>query len=152
MPGIKEKLSALWLFAMLNYLYCDLVALMDADLLRQFLAGEVDGLQMSQGFLMAGSVLMEIPIAMTLLSRFAGHRLNRWANLVAGSVMTAAQAATLLLGTPTMYYLFFSIIEIVCTATIVRLAWTWRAPGVDHPTVTVRPAQATSPTAGPATR
>jgi hypothetical protein len=30
----KVKLSLLWLFAILNYLYCDIVELMDANLLK----------------------------------------------------------------------------------------------------------------------
>ena len=42
--------------------------------------------------------------------------------------MTLVQAATLFLGTPPAYYLFFSVIEIACTAAIVRCAWTWHAP------------------------
>lgn len=37
--NMKVKLSLLWLFALLNYLYCDLIGLMDPELLKQFLAG-----------------------------------------------------------------------------------------------------------------
>ena len=38
---MKGKLSTLWLFATLNYLYCDVVTLMDPHLLKAFLAGNV---------------------------------------------------------------------------------------------------------------
>ncbi len=41
--------------------------------------------------------------------------------------MTAVQVATLLSGTVTAYYAFFSI-GIGATALIVRSAWTWRPP------------------------
>jgi hypothetical protein len=126
--GVQGRLAAAWIFVILNYLYCDIVGLMDAELLRQYLGGEVGGMTIDGGFLLGASVLMEIPIGMVLVSRVAGFRVNRAANIAAGTVMTAVQAATLFLGAPTAYYVFFSVIEIACTAGIVRCAWTWRAP------------------------
>jgi Family of unknown function (DUF6326) len=41
----------LWIFASLNYLYCDVVSLMDSNLLRQYLTGTVNGLEIDRGFL-----------------------------------------------------------------------------------------------------
>jgi hypothetical protein len=38
---IKSRLSALWILATVNYLYCDLMGLMNPKLLRQFYAGNV---------------------------------------------------------------------------------------------------------------
>ena len=122
------KLSTLWLFAVLNYLYCDVVSLMDSGLLKQYLAGTVNGMEMSRAFLLGASVLMEIPIAMVLLSRVLGYRPNRWANIVAGAIMTAVQSATLAIGSPAPYYLFSSAVEIAATAFIVWSAWKWRPP------------------------
>src|SRR4051812_27483689 len=84
----RTLLSAAWVFAMFNYLYADVMGLMDASLLRQFLAGHVAGMTISPAFLFAAAVLMEIPIAMTLLSKVLEHRANRIANLVAGSIKT----------------------------------------------------------------
>ncbi len=43
-------LSTLWIFVTLNYLYADVVSLMDKELLSQYLTGTVEGLQMTQGF------------------------------------------------------------------------------------------------------
>lgn len=125
MASMKSKLSTLWAFATLNYLYCDVVTLMDPGKLSGFLAGNVGGMQVNQGFLLGASMLVEIPIAMVLLSRLLGHRANRWANLAAGVTMTAVQLSTLVVGKPAPYYLFFSVIEIACTAAIAWLAWRW---------------------------
>jgi hypothetical protein len=124
----RVKLSTLWLFALLNYLYCDIVSLMDAEMLRQYLTGTVNGMEMTRGFLLGASVLMEIPIAMVLLSRVLGYRANRCANIVAGVIMTVVQSATLALGTPASYYLFCSTVEIAATACVVWSAWRWRSP------------------------
>ncbi|WP_437620294.1 DUF6326 family protein [Sorangium sp. So ce1151] len=122
---MKRLLSALWVFAMFNYLYADVMGLMDSTLLAQFLRGQVGSLRITGEFLFGAAVLMEIPIAMTLLSRVLPHRANRWANIVAGVIKTAVVAGTLWIGHPTGYYLFFALIEIACTALIVVLAWRW---------------------------
>jgi hypothetical protein len=77
----------LWVFAVVNYIYCDVLALMDHDYLRQVLTGSVGGVDMTRGFLLAASVLMEIPVAMIVLSWVLRRGPNRIANLVAGSDM-----------------------------------------------------------------
>ena len=120
---MRSKLSALWIFATLNYLYCDVVSLMDSDLLRQYLAGRVGGVDVTQGFLLAAGVLVEVPMAMVLLSRFLEPRANRWANVGVAGLMTAVQLATLFVKTPAPYYAFFSGIEIACTAVIAVYSW-----------------------------
>lgn len=122
----KTKLSTLWLFATLSYLYCDVIGLFDPKELKGVLAGQISGIEVTQTFLLAASVLMAIPIAMVLLSRILGYRVNRGANVVAGALMTAVQLGTNFMGTPpTPSYIFFSIIEIAATVAIVWIAWTW---------------------------
>src|SRR5258706_4538425 len=44
---LRTSLSTLWIFVMLNYLYCDIVSLMDSELLKQYLTGNVDGLDLT---------------------------------------------------------------------------------------------------------
>ena len=122
----KIKLSVLWIFAMFNYLYCDIVGLMDHDLLNQFLTGHAGGMDITAGFLLGASILMEIPTAMILLSIILNSKINRWFNIIAALIMTVVQTLTLFSGTPTIYYVFFSIIEIGCTAFIAWYAWNWR--------------------------
>ena len=124
----KVLLSTIWIFVVFNYLYCDVISLMDSNLLKQYLAGSVNGMTFNQGALLAAAILVEIYIAMVLLSRVLKYKANRWANLIVGAFMTVVQLMTLFVGTPTMYYLFCSVIEIASTATIVWLAWTWRNP------------------------
>lgn len=117
-------LSTLWIFVTLNYLYCDLVGLMDSVLLNQYIAGEVNGMEINQGFLLAGAVLMEIPIAMVILSLILSYKSNRWANIIAGLIKTIVMILTMFVG-PTLYYVFFGTIEIATTIFIVFYAWNW---------------------------
>ena len=128
----KTLLSTIWIFVVFNYLYCDVISLMDANLLKQYMTGGVGGLEITQGFLLGAGILMEISIAMVLLSRVLKYRANRWANIIAGTITTTVQLLTLFVGSsPTMYYIFFSIIEITCTALIVWYAWKWTNPERD---------------------
>ena len=124
----KAILSTLWIFAFATYMYGDIAGLMDSVLLKQYLSGTVNGLRMTEGFLLGSVILMMIPISMILLSRVLRYRANRIANIVAATVMTVVQAATLFVGSgPTMYYAFSSAVEIAATAFIVWYAVTWRS-------------------------
>jgi hypothetical protein len=123
----KVLLSTIWIFVVFNYLYCDVLTLMDSAVLNQLLTGTVGGMEMTQGFLLGAGILMEISISMVLLSRTLNYGANRWANIIAGTITTVVQILSLFVGSsPTMYYLFFSIIEITSTALIVWIAWNWR--------------------------
>ena len=137
----KALLSTIWIFAVLNYLYCDLLSLMDANLLKQYLVGNVGGIQFTQEFLLGAAILMEISMAMVLLSRVLPYKANRWANIIAGVITTAVQVASLTFGTSTMYYWFFSIIENAATVSIVWLAWTWRSPEAQSDRGALQPAR-----------
>jgi len=112
-----ERLSLLWIFVMFNYLYCDVITLTDP--VKQ------SGPQLTQEFLFGASILMEIPIAMVLLSRILKYGANRWVNIISGTIMFIVQILTLFIGIPTMYYVFFSAIEIACVLSIVWIAWKW---------------------------
>lgn len=125
MTNKKDLFSTLWVFVTLNYLYCDLIGLMDARLLKQYLTGEVEGFVISEPFLFWAGVLMEIPILMVLLSRTLPKTANAWTNIIAGSIKTVVMILTLCLGNTTMYYLFFAVIEIGTTLFIVLIAAKW---------------------------
>ena len=125
---MKVKLSFLWIFAMLNYAYADIITLMDSEALSELMTGVVGGMHVTQGFLFWGAVLMEIPIAMILLSLFLQYKWNRRANIFAGIIKTAAVGWSLSVGIPPLYYIFFATIEMITTIVIVWLAWTWPNP------------------------
>jgi hypothetical protein len=123
----KERLSLFWIFALLNYLYADVVALFA-------IAGSRNSFDpLPPWALMGSAVLMEIPIAMIVACRLLPFRANRLANMIAGVVLTLVNgflsfvAPLLGWGRPPAFaeYLFFATIETVCTVVIVWQAWTW---------------------------
>jgi hypothetical protein len=116
----KSRLSALWLFVMLTYTYGDVVTLMDPV--------KHGSIELTEGFLLGGSIFMMIPITMVLLSRILKYRASRLASIISGTIMTIALILTLFAAVPASYYVFFTVIEITTTGVIVWLAWKWRKP------------------------
>ena len=123
----RELLSMLWTFALLNYLYADVLALWA-------MAGSRTPFEPLPAWLLMGSaVLMEIPIAMILACRLLPFRVNRLANLIAGGFETLVNGFLTFVpplvgwGRPPALpeYLFFATIETVCTSIIIWKAWTW---------------------------
>ena len=84
MHDTKERLSLLWIFAFLNYLYADVLALW-AIVGSPNLA---DAPHLPPWALLGSAVLMEIPIAMIVACRLLPFRANRLANIIAGSIVT----------------------------------------------------------------
>ncbi|SEE25733.1 DUF6326 family protein [Ruania alba] len=123
----RRLVSALWLFVILCYLYCDVLGFYYEPHLRELLAGQVGSIAVTQGFLLGSAVLMTIPMAMTLVSRVAPHSVARWATVGAAGFMTIVQAASLLVGSNTLHYLYFSVIEIATTGFLAYYAaFRWR--------------------------
>jgi hypothetical protein len=129
MQDRKAILSTLWIFLTANYIYCDVLSHMEPAVIKEIMTGTIGAIPVTQGFLLSAAIMMEIPFAMIILSRVLKHRLNRWANIVAGVIMTVIQVGTMGMGTPpTLHYLFYSAIEVLCNLFIVWYAWTWRNP------------------------
>jgi hypothetical protein len=128
MHDIKERLSLLWLFALLNYLYADVIALWDIIGSPNF------HVHLPSWALMGSAVLMEIPIAMIVACRLLPFRVNQLANIICGVIVTVVNGSVTfippLVGAgdriPALpEYLFFATIETECTSVIIWQAWTW---------------------------
>jgi hypothetical protein len=143
MHDTKGRLSLLWIFALLNYLYADVVALFA-------MAGSRHAFPpLPPSALMGSAVLMEIPIAMMLASRLLPFRANRWANIIVGGILTLVNGFLTFvgpligMGRPPAYpeYPFFATIETVCTLAIVWQAWTWSGvkPAVSSEPIVCQP-------------
>ena len=128
MHDTKERLSLFWIFALLNYLYADVLALF------AFVGSPNTAPHLPPWALMGSAVLMEIPIAMIPACRLLPMRANRLANIIAGSILTLVNGFLTFVLPLTNgdfrdpvfpAYVFFATIETVCTLAIIRQAWTW---------------------------
>ncbi len=122
----RNVYSSMWAFASLNYLYADLVGLMDASVLSQYQEGTVNGLDITPGFLTGAAAFMQIPLANVFLPQIIKNdKTLRWVQIVSGSLMTLIQGATLFVGKPPPYYVLFSAIEMGATTFITIDALKW---------------------------
>ena len=128
MEDIRVRLSVLWLFATLNYIYADVFFCIDVLGSKK---GSIGVIHFSPAGWLGIAILMEIPMAMILLSRILKPRANRWANIVAGIIETAAVLLAQFIfpifniTETSSYYLFFGALEVVCTSLVVWYAWRW---------------------------
>ena len=123
--NMKAKLSTLWIFMLLNVSFDDIHGLLKPGFLEEIMTGTVNGTQMTEGLLLLGAVMIEVPIAMVLLSRVLKYRVNRWVNIIAGA-MTIALVINNRPAAPDQ--IFFATIEVVTMLLIVWYAWKWPNP------------------------
>ena len=122
----KVLLSILWLFVIVNYMFCDIFTLFHSESLKQLMTGEMGGMNITQVFLLGFAILMEMVMVMIVLSRFLPYKTNRILNIIIGSLMTFVQGSTLFTADNTLHYIFFSFVEISTTIFIVYYAWNWK--------------------------
>lgn len=123
----RLKYSTIWAFTSLNYLYADLVGIMDLNLLSQYQTGVVNGIEITPQFLTIAAAYMQIPLANVFLPQvIKNENTLRWVQIVSGSIATLAQGATLFVGKPQPYYVLFTAIEMAATAYITYDAIKWK--------------------------
>lgn len=108
---------------MFCYVYGDYFGLYVPGQLRGMLDGQGPIGPTTQGTLVATSILLGIPGVMVFLSLVLPPRLNRWVNIVLGAIYTIVVLITVP-GT-WLFYMLFSSVEVVLTASIVWYAWKW---------------------------
>lgn len=112
----QTLLSTLWLFVLLNIIFRDLHEFLADGYIEKMMAMEIP----ESSLLFYGFVL-EIPIAMVLLSRILNNKVNKWANVVAGSIILIGTLSSL--PSADMDDVFFSTINIIAFLTIISVAW-----------------------------
>jgi len=122
---MKAKLSISWIFVLLNVIFRDIHELFRPGLLAEMMTGTVNGVQMTEGTLLVAGIMLEIPIAMVLLSRVLPYRINRWTNLIAGVI---AIPLVIGIGPKDLDDMFFATIEVVSLTLLIWFAWKWPNP------------------------
>lgn len=79
----KLKLSALWLFILLNVIFRDIHQFTMKSHLEMLLTGYYNGMEVTEILMLVGGIVLEIPIAMVLFSLLLQRKINRTTNLVA---------------------------------------------------------------------
>jgi hypothetical protein len=124
--NVQMKISALWVALMLLYIYADILSLYRPGQVEEIISGRMGPLPVTQGSLLAASILMMIPAVMVFLSLALKPTVSRWANIILGVLYTAVNIGNLI-GETWTFYILFGIVEIALTLLIVAYAWRWRS-------------------------
>nr|WP_250886481.1 DUF6326 family protein [Bacillus sp. SM2101] len=119
----KTTLSALWIFVLLNVIFRDIHELFRPGLLQEMMMGNVNGTIITEELLLVFGILLEIPIAMVILSRILQHRINRLINIIASFITMIM--LIIFGGINDLDDIFFLIMEIIALIAIIWCAWRW---------------------------
>ena len=125
--NVKIKLAALWTAVMFLYAYADIQHfVLQPGSIAEILQGSIGGMEISPAFLFGAALLMTIPTLMIVVSVTFKANLNRWLNIIFGTVYTLVTVLTWLMPEGTLaYYYFYNVIEVILTALVVWNAWNW---------------------------
>jgi hypothetical protein len=124
MPRLMSKI---WVFLSLCYIYCDVLSNMEMPVLKMLLEGNIDGIPMTQGFLLLAGISFLIPFLMVVLSTVLPYRASRIVNISAAVIMIIYQSVSFFMGSDiTLHYVYFSAVEILGNLAIIVLALRWK--------------------------
>lgn len=127
----RVVMSTLWIFYLFNILYADVLNLMEGKAPSADAAVLIENI-LSPVMLLGVAIFLETAMVMIVLSRMLKYGANRWINIAVALLHTLGLVASLFVGTPTIFYIFFVAIEIPTLLFIVRYAWTWPEPQNRH--------------------
>ena len=120
MIDVRIILSGIWVALMLIYLLGDVLRIFSGD----FKAGEIGGMQLSQGMWLGIAALMVIPAVMVVLSLTLEYSLIRWVNIIV-AIFFFIFNSTSLRTYPSAYDKFLLVISLVFNVVTVWYAWNW---------------------------
>jgi hypothetical protein len=120
----QALLSTLWIVVMLNML--------KADILSLYIPGTAEELARTSSsvgtpipqLMLGGAIMMEISIAMIILSRVLKYGVNRWLNIIVSLITIVFVIGG---GVSYPHYIFIATVEVVCLLLIIGFAWVWRS-------------------------
>lgn len=108
---------------MFNMIYADILSFLDGEFLAGLLEGNIDGIPYSVMLTVIGTIVVQIPILMVLLSRFLKYRLNRMLNI---GIPILTMVFVVGGGSLKPHYVMFAGLEIIGLLAIIFLAWRWQ--------------------------
>ncbi len=119
------KLSTLWIVIIFNMAYADILSLNIPDISEELatFAGDTPITQL----MLAGAIILEIPILMIFLSRVLVYKVNRWANIMVGIAMIIFVVGPEITNDSiNPHYIFIATVEVICMFCIIWTAWKWQ--------------------------
>lgn len=120
---VRYKLVALWSSVVFLYIYGDYFELYQPGKLQAMIAGKTGLGAVTQTSLMGMAAMMAVPGLMVFLSLVLPAPVNRWVNIILGTVYAAIMV--LAVQGSWHFYTLYGLIEIALTLSIAWCAWAW---------------------------
>ena len=125
----KIKLAVLWLFFAVSTSAGMVLIFMMPGYIGEIMGGELEGVPISEGYLLVLAVTWLIPLTMAFLSLTLKDSINRWANLIVGMALTALQILSSVFKLLIRGQLALGLIEVSRTVVAALIAWyAWKWP------------------------
>ena len=123
MHSTPIKLSALWLFVLLNIIFRDLHQFVMPGFLSTIMTGRFNGMEITPELMLIGGVVVSVPISMVPVSLLLERRFTRPLTFAAAIVTTVTMVPPAPIDLDDAYHL---ILQLIGIAAIVAIAWRWK--------------------------
>jgi TRAP-type C4-dicarboxylate transport system permease small subunit len=121
----KILLSTLWIVVMINMLKADILSLNIPGSAEELAKTSASAATPIPQLMLGGAIMMEISIAMIVLSRVLKPGVSRWLNIIVSLITIAFVVGG---GASYPHYLFVATVEVICLLLIIWISWKWRSP------------------------
>lgn len=119
----KIVIAVLWIAMMILYIYNDIFHLFKPDAIQNMMDGQMGPFAVTQLGLLSATVLMAIPVIMSIGTLVCSAKVSRVANIIFGSLYTIVNIVNL--QGEWAFYIFSGVIQIAITLYIVWISVKW---------------------------
>lgn len=119
----KIVIAVLWIAMMILYIYNDIFHLFKPDAIQNMMDGQMGPFAVTQLGLLSATVLMAIPVIMSIGTLVCSAKVSRVANIIFGSLYTIVNIVNL--QGEWAFYIFSGVIQIAITLYIIWIAIKW---------------------------
>ncbi|WP_299840276.1 DUF6326 family protein [uncultured Tenacibaculum sp.] len=119
----RLKLFSIWLFILFNIIFRDIHQMTLKSHLEMLLTGYYNGVEVTDAIMLFGAIVVNIPIAMLMVSLYTKYSINRKINILVGCLMPFI----LLTSPPTDWDDYFHLgVELLALFSIVTTSYKWK--------------------------
>ncbi len=119
----KIVIAGLWMGMMILYIYNDIFHLFKPDAIQNMMDGQMGPFAVTQIGLLSATVLMVIPVLMSIGTLVCSAKISRVANIIFGSLYTIVNIVNL--PGEWAFYIFSGVIQIAITLYIIWISIKW---------------------------
>ena len=125
----KTRIAVLWIFLAVAMSASMVLSFMGPGVIEEIIAGEIEGMEITEELLALFGIFWLIPLIMAVLSLTLKDSANRWTNTVLGIIFAVWNIVHLIMhltgGELPLEHLMFMVPMIVVSGLIFWYAWRW---------------------------